>query len=132
MPFKPGAPGRPKGSPNKRSLEVKQILAEAGHNPIERLMYLSRVAEARFEAETEAVNTGRFSPMECNAHAYLKMAIDANKELASFITPKLKAIEQITTNPTADMSPEQRLDAMKQAVKFLEAQVKGERGSSAT
>ena len=130
MGFQPGnkiAKGRPKGSPNKRSVEVAAIMAEAGHCPTEKLIHLARVAEARFEAEIEMVNSGRWSPMESSAAQYLKMAIDANKELASFVNPKLKAIEQVKgPSPLDGMTAEQKLQAMKEAVKALQAQVKAE------
>lgn len=135
MPFKPNhklSVGRPKGSINRRSYEVKAILDEAGHCPTMKLVHLARVAEARFEAETELVNSGRYSPMESNAHAYLKMAIDANKELCAFINPKLKAIEQVKTNPLEGMSSQEKLEAMRQGVKFLEAELKGKSGPSDT
>jgi len=106
-------------------------MEEAGHCPTQKLIYLARVAEARFEAEIELTDSGRYSPMESNAHAYLKMAIDANKELCSFVNPKLKSIEQTKTDHLSDMSPEQKLEAAKQAVRMMELEVK-RNGPSAT
>lgn len=133
MGFKPGNSGRPKGAINKRSQEIRLILEEAGHCPTTKLIHLARVAEARFEAETELVNSGRYSPMESNAHAYLKMAIDANKELCSFINPKLKAIEQSRPpSPLEGMTPQQKLEACRQVIALLEVEAKERDGRRAT
>ena len=109
---------------------MKAIMAKAGHCPTEKLIYLAKVAEARFVAEIELLDSGRYSPMESNAHLYLKMAIDANKELCGFVNPKLKAIEvSKDPSPLDGMTPLQKLEAAKTIVKALQAQVKAS-GSS--
>ncbi len=51
------------------------------------------------------------------------------KDIAGYVYPKLKSIEQSTNDPTKDMTPEQRLEAMKHAVAMLEMQVKSGPGA---
>ncbi len=69
------------------------------------------------------------APTEDNAHKYLKIAGDMAKDIAGYVYPKLKSIEQSTNDPTKDMTPEQRLEAMKHAVAMLEMQVKSGPGA---
>lgn len=127
MPFKPGnklAKGRPAGSLNKRTLEFRALLDSAGFCPATAMMDTYRTALARFTEEIAKEDSGRISPMESSAAKYLKIASDNAADLASYCYPKLKAIEQQKPDPLADMTPEQKLEAMKEAVKVLQAQVK--------
>lgn len=88
------------------------------------------ISEAR-ERQNDA--TGQFAaPTEDNAHKYLKIAADIAKDLASYAYPKLKQIEQKKADHLKDMTPEQKLEAMKHAVAALEAQVKKPDGSGVT
>ena len=123
--FKPGAPGRPKGALNKRTREAQAILEDAGFCPITAMIDMYKTAIERFAEEIQKEDSGRGSGfIESDAPRYLKIASDAAKDLASYSYPKLKAIERISSNPLDGMSPEQRLEAMKQAVAFLESDIK--------
>lgn len=68
--------GRPPGLPDKRNLRVAERAAELGCDPIEFLCY---VVNANIEKLKEAPD--------------LDQRISAAKELASYIAPKLKAVE---------------------------------------
>ncbi len=68
MGFKTG--GRAKGTPNKRTVEVKQILEQQGCDPIEGMI---RIAE--------------------NTELDITIRLSAYKELAQYVYPKRKAVE---------------------------------------
>lgn len=65
-------------------------------------------------------------PPEDKAEKYLKIAMDAAKDLAGYAYPKLKAIERPNPGLLDGMTPAQTLEAMKQAVQVLELQVQAE------
>jgi hypothetical protein len=71
--------GRPKGTKNKRRYEVIQILADLDFCPFTKLVELAR--------------TARSQTVQCDAAA----------ELASYVAPKLKAVE-ISADKEAPMS----------------------------
>lgn len=77
-------------------------------------------------ADKEGTSLEFASPTEDNAHKYLKIAADIAKEIASYSFPKLKSIERPKNSPLDGMTPQEKLQAMKQAVLMLEMQVKGE------
>jgi hypothetical protein len=124
MPFKVGNPGKPKGTIHKRTLEFRAVLEAAGFCPATALLETYKIALAQFADDLEKLESGRISPMESSAAQYLKIACDVSKELASYSYPKLKAIEQQKPDPLIDMTPVQKLEAMRQAVKMLEAETK--------
>lgn len=113
------------GIPNRSSLRVGLLCEKRGYNPIEAMLDAAEIALARFIEHTEKENNGTISLMESQAHEYLKTYVKIASELAKFCHPTLKAIEVKQTDPTKDMTPAQRLEAMKQAVAMLEHQVKG-------
>jgi hypothetical protein len=121
--------GRPKGSPNKSSARVDLTCEIRGYSSIDAMIDAAEIALARFIEDTEKENTGRISPMESNACEYLKLYVKIASDIANFIHPKRKAIEHTQLDVTKDMSPEQRLTAMKHAVAMLELQVKKPDGS---
>lgn len=127
MAFQPGhkhSKGRVPGAVNKRTAEAYETLRANNFDPIKALMDGHQIAMARFVEELDLVASNRLSPMESSAPQYLKMAIDCAKDLASYAFPKLKAIEQIKADPLSEMTPQQKLEAMRMAVAHLEAQVK--------
>ncbi len=126
--FQPGAPGRPPGAINKRSKDFMAILEKNGFCPASAMMDIFKVSMQKFAEDLEKENDGRISPMESNAAKYLKIAADMTSDLATYAYPKLKAIEHAKLNVAENMSPEQRLEAMKHAVQMLELQVKQKNG----
>jgi hypothetical protein len=129
--------GRPLGARNKRTVEFMAVLEARGFCPATALI------DCYVEAKKTYDNYGTIYDAICDAriakndkdgsfaapatdegHKYLKIAADIAKDLAGYAYPKLKAIEQTKSNSLEGMTTEQRLEAMRQAVKFLEAQVK--------
>lgn len=138
MPFEKGhslskGKGRPKGSISSRSIDFAQTLERHNFNPAEALIEIYKEARKTYDnyatiyeaLENARIDEGKqISPSEDKADKYLKIALDAAKDLAGYAYPKLKAIEQVKTGALDNMTPEQRLEAMKLAVKMLEDQVK--------
>jgi hypothetical protein len=105
MPFKPGAPGRPVGSVNKISAKFADTMAKHGIN----------IAEEMNEGYLRALTDKDFYL----AHRYLC-------EMAKYVYPTLKAVEHTTNDHLKDMSPEQKLEALEQAVELMKLQLKKE------
>lgn len=145
MAFLPGnksSLGRPKGALNKRSDEFRIILEKHNFCPVTAMMEVYTEAKKTYDnygtiyaaiADARQSQNDRdgsmAAPTEDNAHKYLKIAGDMAKDIAGYVYPKLKSIEHQANDPTRDMSPEQRLEAMKHAVAMLEMQVKAKSGS---
>lgn len=124
--FTPGhklSKGRPKGVPNKRTQYAQEILEKAGFCPITAMMDTYHISMTIFKEELEKLSTGRTSPLECEAAKYLKTAADMASDLASYSYPRLKSVEQTRSSPFEGMSNQEKLEAMKQMVTLLEAQV---------
>lgn len=79
---RPGA-GKPKGSTNKATQEVKDKLAKLGCDPIEGL---ARIA-------MEAVNDANSTNKPNERSQALQLAANCYKELAQYVAPKRKAVE---------------------------------------
>lgn len=138
MPFKPGEGGRQPGALNRRSKDFLAILEKHDFCPASALIECYRDAKKTYDnygVIYEAICDARISkneadgslgaPTEDNAHKYLKIAADVAKELSGYAYPKLKSVEQGKLDVTRDMTPEQRLEAMKHAVTMLEMQIQG-------
>jgi hypothetical protein len=126
MPFQTGnnlSRGRPKGSKGKRTIEFQEVLERKNFNVAEALVWCYREAKNRYQEYNKRFEDGRLSAMEDNAPKYLKICADMAKELASYSFPKLKAIEHQKVNPLEGMTPEQKLEAMRQAVAKLELEI---------
>jgi hypothetical protein len=113
-----------KGIPNKSSMRAELTCQVRKFSSIDAMIDAAEIALQKFVEEESSVKSGRLSPMESNACEYLKIYVAIAKEIASYVHAKRKAIEHIQVDPLKDMSPEQKLEAMKQAVALLEHQVK--------
>jgi hypothetical protein len=125
--------GRVKGTLNQRSMDFMQTLAANNFDPAKAQIECYREAWKVYEGYAEiyqAIWDKRLSqnekspPPEDKADKYLRIAFDAAKDLSGYAYPKLKSIERSPESPLANMSPEQKLEAMKQAVAVLELQIK--------
>ena len=103
--------GRPKGSPDKRTLKFQEVLEANGYNPALALLELQREAYQNYQRGDD------------KAQAYFKDACNLAMDIAGYVFAKPKAIEITTNNAMEGMTPEQRLEAMKQAVLMLEREV---------
>jgi hypothetical protein len=130
--FEPGnkyGAGRPLGSKNKSTLqsaaEFKEALKRNNFNVPEALIEMYQNATRDYKSNRKKLKQGRISPMEDNGHKYLRIAADVLKEIASYCYAKQKAVEHTNVNPLEGMTPEQKLQAMKQAILLLEMEISG-------
>lgn len=107
--------GRQKGTLNKRTLEFASVLKEHNFCPASAMIDVYNRAIEAFElADTK------------EAPAYLSTASSMASGLASYAYPKLKSIDYSKSHDLAGMTAEQRLEAMRHAVRMLELQVNEE------
>lgn len=90
--------GRKAGTPNKRSQEVAERLADMGIDPIERLALIAAMAEQ----DAQAAEPDARLP-------FIQLAKDCYKELAQYVAPKRKAVEH---SGSIGISHEQALAAL--------------------
>lgn len=133
MTFQPGnklAKGRPKGAVNRRTKEVAELAEELGCNPVEVLINFAKgdwealgYSKGTKSIYTEAgiIEEDLISPSE---------RIQAAKEVAQYIYSKKKSVEHITRNALEGMSPQEKLEAMREAVKMMEGQIDNPGGLS--
>lgn len=125
LPGKPKTGGRTIGTPNKSSTQRAEVICNVRkYSSIDSMINAAEIALARFIEDSEKEDSGRISPMESKAAEYLKIYVKVACEISSYIYPKRKAVEHTNSDTTRDMSPEQRLEAMKHAVELLELQLK--------
>lgn len=114
----PKKPGRPKGSLNKRTQEFLDILNDNGFEP----------AQSAIDCYDKAIENYQEcckKPHGKNLAAkFLKMATDIALDLCSYSYAKIKSIEHVKSDPLADMTPQQRLEALKNAVALTEAEIR--------
>lgn len=115
---KPVGSGRAPGTPNKRTQEFQEVLAKHNFN----------AAEAYVELYNNAREGWQYGNRE-EKPIYLRIAADLLKEMASRVYPRLSSVELKQSNMLDGMTPEQKLEAMKQAVAFMEGQIKDGSGS---
>ena len=123
MTFKPGQGGRQKGAINLRTRHAQEVLARLDFNPIAAMAEIYKISMQKFIEELDAEDSGRISRMESNAAKYLGHALQSAGQLAPYVYPKLKSVEHVRTSDVQTMSPKERLEAMKNAVKVLEQQI---------
>lgn len=125
--------GMQKGTIKQRTLKFNEIMEK--HNFCAATALIEIYTEAKkvydnygtiYQALEEAREAKGMDirPTEDKADKYLKIALDAAKDLAGYSFPKLKAVEQSKPSITEGMTPEQKLEVMKQYVAALETQVK--------
>ena len=82
---------RPKGTKNKRTLEIEELFEKLDFNPIE---FLAQVASGKV---TEFIQTGideeTGKAIGYQAKPKLALRVECAKELAQYIAPKQRAIE---------------------------------------
>ncbi len=115
--FQPGhnlATGRPKDSLSKRSLRFADKIMESGVDLVAELLGALENAKHMYETATQ-------ESTKISANAQI---ITTAEKMLPYMYPKLSSIEVKQENQIANMSPQQRLEAMKQAVQLLEREVK--------
>lgn len=120
---------RPKGSPNRSSMRVDMTCQIRGFLPIDALIDAAELSMKKFVAEIDRETANKISPLESKAVEYLKLYVNIASKVASFIHPQKKAIDHTYASPLEGMSTQQKLDAMKEAVKLLELQTNGKEQS---
>ncbi len=129
MPFVKGQGGKPKGAVSSLKRKVREVAKNTGIDPYEVLLLFSagNWQALGYSDETYTSNI--------NEHGIIKKyTIDpsvrckAAAEACQYIIPKLRSIEYTKADALGNMTPEQKLEAMKQAVLLLELQVKQKDG----
>ena len=100
MPYVKGAPGRPKGAINRVNTKFVDYLDKIGFNIVEELneRYLSALADDNQE-----------------------LAVTILAIMSKYVYPTLKAIEIKQERVIDTMTSQQKIEALKNAVKLLEA-----------
>lgn len=114
MPFQPGnklGKGRPKGIIDKRTLKFMDTLEANDYDPALTLIELQKEAMENYRMGGE------------QAQGYFKDATNLAMNIASYVFAKPKSIELITNSPLDGMTAAQKLEAMRQAVRMLEAEI---------
>jgi ketol-acid reductoisomerase len=132
--FKPGnklSTGRAKGAVNKRTIEFRATLEREGFDPAMAMLEIYKEAKKTYDNYAviydqliaNKIKAGDPFPVEDKADKYLKIAADMVKDISSYCYPKLKSVEQTKQNPLDDMTAEQKLETMREAVKMMEREV---------
>lgn len=133
--------GRPKGALAYRSYEFLRALHDNDFDAASELITIYREAKKTYDNYAviyEALEDARTEqgqnpiPTEDKADKYLKIALDAVKEIASYTYPKLKSIEHQAPSPLDGMTNQQKLDAMREAMKVLEKNIELQPGRNDT
>lgn len=143
MPFTKGhskTGGRQKGSPNKRTVELTELLEKKGFNPAEKLVYVYRKAIKEYKRADQIADAiqkdllSRGIPADKVNHgpSYLKIASDAAKELMQYVYPKRKAVE--FSGPNGEPVPTVSVDLSGLTTEELKAvrKVIGEKGRTSS
>lgn len=135
MGFQPGhkfGKGRPRGSVSpisKIRRDFYATLEEANFDPAKELMDIYSKARSVFDnyaliyenLSRAKAESGDPFPVEDKADKYLKIALDAAKEIAGYCYPKLKSVELKTENPLEHLSRPEKIEELKKAILVLEA-----------
>lgn len=129
MSFLPGNLGKPKGAISQRARDFRTVLERNDFIPAEALLEIYHDARFTyksyvtiFEAIVRAAENkqGFSAPTADNTPVYMRMALDAAIQMCKFSYPSLKAIELTDTNSLDGLTNEQKIEALKGALKFLE------------
>lgn len=135
--FEPGnkfGKGRPLGSVSpisKIRRDFYHSLEDANFDPAKELMEIYFKAKGLFDnygiiydkLVEGALERGDPFPVEDKADKYLKISLDAVKEIASYCYPKLKSIELKDKNPLEDLSRDEKIKELKNAIVVLETTI---------
>lgn len=83
---RPAGAGRPKGTPNKKTLEFQQVLAAHNFDPAEQLIYIFKEQMKIFELRNKSRN-------KAGAVEALGAAEKTCNDICQYVYPKKKAIE---------------------------------------
>lgn len=113
---------------NRRGTPVAGICEIRGYSSVDAMIDAAEIALAKFIEHSEKEANGTISLMESQAHEYLKTYVKIASDISKFLYPQRKAID-VKQDPTNNMTPEQRLEAMKHAVALLELKARDKSGS---
>lgn len=113
--------GRKPGTPNKKALEVREIIEELGVNPIEILAhFMMNDYEALGYKETQTMVTKSGSEVQVLTISP-ELRASCAKEIASYVYAKRRAIEvtgkdgEPLTQPSKKLTPEDLIDIVRKA-----------------
>lgn len=108
MPFKPGSIGRPVGARSVLALRVEAIAQRVGVDPFEVLCLFAK---------------GDHKTLGCDV-VTTDQRLQAATAAAKYLYSQKRSVEHSQTNVLDGMTPEQKLEAAKNAVRLLELQLK--------
>jgi hypothetical protein len=125
MQFKPGNGGKPKGAISTLTRRARELSEKLNIDPIEVLLYFAAGDwkalgyRDQYEVKGSDKSGGHIFSLTIDPNTRCRAAAEA----AQYIYPKLKSVENTTNNALADMTPDQRLEAMKHGVAMLEYEI---------
>lgn len=130
MGFQKGNPGRPKGSKNKRTRQAEEIMSCFRLDPLEMLMMVVNYdwKGLGYECETRTAFTAAGIEFE-EPVISLSDRVSAAKEAVKYRYSALKSIEYTAADPLENLTPEEKLKALKMAAKLLEESIKNGTGA---
>lgn len=117
--------GRPVGSVNKRTLEVEQLCEKHDCNPLEILLMFAKGdwEGLGYDASVYISESDDGTSTKLGYVISPELRVQAAKEACQYLMPKKKSIEQVKPNMLDGMTPQEKLEAMKQAVRMLEGEL---------
>lgn len=121
---KPKTGGRVAGVPNQRTKTIEETALRLKCDPFEVLLHV-----ANGDWKALGYDTSVIIKSSADGSTYMEytitpeLRVQAAKDACSYLYAKKKSIEHVTTNPLDGMTAEQKLEAMKQAVKLMEREV---------
>ena len=93
--------GRKKGTPNKRTLALMEILNDAGYSPVAELIRIAAIAEKEYDRAGEIydaiqdarIEKGRVPLTESIAPTYLSIMQKSAADIMPYLYPRRKAVE---------------------------------------
>lgn len=120
---KPEISGRRTGTPNKKTLDARSLAERLKIDPLEILFHFAnkdwKALGYEEETTTKVLKDGGTIQIE---RITAEMRLTAAKEAVRYVYPQTKAVELSTPKPFDSMTPEQKIEALKNALRVLESE----------
>jgi hypothetical protein len=129
MAFQPGnklSTGRPAGSKNKRTLELEALADKHECNPFEVLLLFAKGDWEALGYDSSVIVKEKADGSGSTFMEYTispELRAKCAEKACEYLFPKRKSVEHVQNNMLEGMTPQEKLEAMKQAVRMLEGQL---------